>query len=84
MILASAIMLTLSSTVVSADANKGKKLYMKKLNKACSMNGAAMAGKHTQSQWMRIQESGTLTQEIKTICPKVKDKRNKERDIVKM
>lgn len=68
---ASAVVLSLTTTVASADAAKGQKLFSKKLKKKCGMTGAKMAAKHSQSQWETIQENGTLIDEIKTICPKV-------------
>jgi len=60
-------------------ASKGKKLYIKKMKKACEISGAKMAGKHTQDEWQTIGDSGTFDSEIKTICPninsdKIKDK----------
>ena len=32
-----------------------------------------MAGKHTQDQWEKIHQDGKLADEIKTLCPNVKD-----------
>ena len=60
------------STTASADAAKGQKIYSKKLKKACGMTGAKMAAKHTQEEWEGKKD--TLAEEIKSICPKVKDK----------
>ena len=70
--LATTLLLGLSATTASADAAKGQKLYKKKLSKACGMNGAQMAAKHTQSEWE--EKKGSLAEEIKHICPHVKDK----------
>ena len=78
-VLASVMILAVSTTVASADVNKGKKLYMKKLKKHCGISGAAMAGKHTQGEWTDIREAGKMAQEIKTICPKVKDSAIKDK-----
>jgi len=64
----------LLSTTVYADAAKGQKLYAKKLKKACGFNGAKFAAKHTQDEWDAIHESGKMADEIKKLCPKVKDK----------
>jgi len=72
-VLASVMVLAVSSTVVSADVAKGQKLYTKKLKTSCGVTGAAMAGKHTQDEWSEIGTAG-LAAEIKVICPKVKDK----------
>ncbi len=73
-VIASMMILAVGTTVASADVNKGKKLYMKKLRKACNVNGAIIAGKHTQSEWTEIQGAGKMADEIRLICPKVKDK----------
>ena len=70
--LAGAIALAMSSTVASADAGKGRKLYSKKLKKACGMTGAKMAAKHSQDEWEALKDN--LKGEIKKLCPKVKDK----------
>ncbi len=78
-VLASMLVVAVGSTVASADVNKGKKLYMKKLKKACSISGAAMAGKHTQDEWTELNTNGKIADEIRTICPKVKDKDLKDK-----
>ena len=70
--LATTLLLSLGATAASADAAKGQKLYKKKLSKACGMNGAKMASKHTQEEWEAKKE--TLSETIKEICPSVKDK----------
>jgi len=59
------------TTTVSADVNKGKRLYSKKLKKACGFNGAKFAKKHTQAQWEAVK--GSMDKEIKKLCPDVKD-----------
>lgn len=76
-VLASAMVLAVSSTVVSADTAKGQKLYAKKLKKACGMSGAAMAGKYSQGEWEEINEAGKLEAEIKKMCPAVKKVKGK-------
>lgn len=77
LLLAAFIGLGLVSTSVYADVAKGQKLYSKKLKKACDMTGAKMAAKHTQDEWEAIMEDGKLADEIKTICPKVKEVKDK-------
>ncbi len=77
--LAALLGLGLLSTTVSADAGKGQKLYAKKLKKACGMNGAKMAAKHTQDEWEEIEKSGKLKSEIEHICPNVKEKALKDK-----
>lgn len=81
LVLAGAVALAMSTTVASADVTKGQKLFSKKLKKACGMSGAKMASKHSQDEWEGIQEGGKLADEIKTICPSVKDKSLKEKFI---
>jgi len=78
-VLASLMILAVSTTVASADVKKGQKLFTKKLKGACGITGAAMAGKHTQGEWTEIQEGGKMAAEIKVICPKVKDKALKDK-----
>jgi len=72
-----AIALSLSTTVLSADAAKGQKLFMKKLKSACGMTGAKVASMHSQDEWQEINEAGRLGDEIKLICPKVKSVKEK-------
>ena len=78
-VLASVIVLAVSTTVASADVGKGQKLFTKKLKGACGVTGAVMAGKHTQGEWEEINAAGKIADEIKTICPSVKDKALKEK-----
>lgn len=70
-ILTSVLLLSVGTTVASADVAKGQKLYLKKLKGACGMNGAKMASKHSQAEWEDVKSN--LADEIKNICPKVKD-----------
>ncbi len=79
LMLVGAIALGLSSSIASASPAKGQKLYSKKLKKACGFSGAKMAVKHTQDEWEKIQKDGKLADEIKTICPNVKDSSLKEK-----
>ncbi len=75
---ATALLITsVASTSVMADPAKGQKLFLKKLKKSCGLNGAKMSGKHTQDEWAAFKEKGTLEDEIKTICPNVKDVKDK-------
>lgn len=69
------------STAASADVNKGKKIYMKKLKAACGFNGAKFARVHTQDEWEALKESGKFDDEVKKICPKSKLKPKYENDI---
>jgi len=71
--LGAAIVLSMGATTASANVDKGQKLITKKLRKACGISGAALAGKHTQGDWEEIYDNGKLADEIKSICPDVKD-----------
>lgn len=71
--LSAVLILSVGAVTASADADKGLKLYSKKLKSACGVSGAVMAGKHTQGQWEEINKAGNLAKEIKTLCPKAKD-----------
>jgi len=72
-----AVALSISSTVLNADVNKGQKLFVKKLKNACGMTGAKVAAKHSQDEWEEINDAGKIADEIKTICPKVKSVKEK-------
>jgi len=61
-----------ATVTASADAAKGQKIILKKLKKACHMNGNKLAHKHTQSQWKAIYSSGKFNAEIQSICPAAK------------
>ncbi len=76
--LGATLLLSLGTATLSADTAKGQKLYTKKLKSACGITGAAAAGKHTQDEWTEIGTAG-MAAEIKTMCPKVKDKALKEK-----
>jgi len=76
----SVLVASIATTAVSADPAKGQKIYLKKLKKACGINGAKMAAKHSQDEWEKIKESGKLEDEIKTVCPNVKDVKDKYLD----
>ena len=60
------------ATPALADADKGQKLFVKKLKSACDATGAKVAGMHTQDEWEEINEEGKLKEEIMKICPKAK------------
>ena len=73
LVLAGAIGFMLTTTVASANAAKGQKLYSKKLLKDCGFSGAKMATKHTQDEWEDIGEDGVKAV-IQEQCPNAKDK----------
>ena len=68
--------LAVLSTAASADSNKGKKVYMKKMKASCGFSGAKFATKHTQGEWEKIKGAGKFASEAAKICPglKLKDK----------
>jgi hypothetical protein len=70
-----AVALSLSTTVASANADKGQKLYSKKLKKLCGFTGAKMSAKYSQDEWES--RKATLADEIKAACPKATDKQLK-------
>jgi hypothetical protein len=69
MIAAGFVVMSLTATSASAGAEKGQKIYSKKLKKACGFNGAKFAAKHSQDEWEEIKEGGKFADEIKKICP---------------
>jgi len=77
--LAATILLGMSSVTLSADVAKGQKLYLKKLKKACDMNGAKMAAQHSQYEWETFKNEGKLADELKRICPKAPDSALKDK-----
>ncbi len=79
LVLVGAIALGVSTTVASADKNKGQKLYSKYLKAPCGFTGAKMAAKHSQDEWETIHQDGKLADEIKTICPSAEGKPLKEK-----
>ena len=79
MILSIVVLLSLSSIVANATVAKGQKLYLKKLKSSCHMNGAIMSAKHSMSEWTELYESKKLAEELKNLCPKVKDSSLKEK-----
>jgi hypothetical protein len=58
----------LMTTSVSADSDKGLKIFSKKVKETCGMTGAIFAKKHTQDEWTEIIDNSKFADEIKTIC----------------
>jgi len=56
------------TTTLSADVEKGQKIYNQKLKSKCKMSGKDFAGKHSQDEWEEIYDAGKLNDEIKKIC----------------
>jgi hypothetical protein len=77
-LLAGAVVLSLGTTSAFAgNAVKGQKLFIKKYKESCGLNGAEMAGKHTQDEWESIKDEGKIAEEMKTICPNIKEVKEK-------
>lgn len=75
--LGATLVLSLGATTATADVKKGQKLYQKKLKGSCKVSGAVIAGKHSQDEWTEIYEAGNLESELKTLCPKLGDVKDK-------
>jgi hypothetical protein len=73
LVASSVLLASLLVTTVSANPSKGKKLYLKAIKQDCDMNGAKMATQHTQDEWEALKESDKLENELKKICPNLKD-----------
>ncbi|RBQ30729.1 cytochrome C [Arcobacter sp. FW59] len=69
-LVASSLLLGISTTSLFADATKGQKAFIKFLKEPCGMDGAKFAVKHTQEEWRQIKSNGKFEDEIKRICPK--------------
>ncbi|WP_418186295.1 cytochrome C [Aliarcobacter vitoriensis] len=69
-LVASSLLLGISTTSLFADAAKGQKAFIKFLKEPCGMDGAKFAVKHTQEEWRQIKSDGKFEDEIKRICPK--------------
>jgi hypothetical protein len=69
-ILASFLLLGSASVFAAGNADKGQKIYLKKLKQRCDMTGGKFATLHTQDEWEEIFEEGNLANEIKELCPR--------------
>ena len=76
LVLVGSMALTLTTTVASADAAKGLKVYSKKLKASCGFNGAKFTALHTQDEWDEIGAAG-MADEIKKQCPNAKPVKEK-------
>lgn len=61
--------LGLLGTTLAADADKGTRIYQKKLKATCGMSGAAFAAKHDQATWEEAKENGELGSLMTEVCP---------------
>ena len=62
------LFLSFLSVTATADVQKGKKLYIKKLKPICKISGSDFAAKHSQDEWEEIYDAGEFNKEIKNIC----------------
>jgi hypothetical protein len=67
--LATLMGLSLLSTAASADADKGQRIYLKKLKSMCGMPGGTFAAKNNQATWKEAKGNGTLGETMTKICP---------------
>lgn len=69
--IASALVMGVGASTLSADAAKGQKIYSKFLKGPCDMTGAKFAAKHSQDEWDAV-KGAKFEAEVIKICPKVK------------
>lgn len=79
--LGATLLLTLGTTTVNASSDKGLRYFSKKLKDTCGISEEEMAGKHTQEEWLEINNAGGIVDEIKNICPGAKDSALQEKYI---
>ena len=60
-----------TTTTISADAEKGKRVYQKFMKDDCAITGGAVAGKYTQKEWKKL-TGDAFKVELEKICPKSK------------
>ena len=65
--------LSLLVTAANADADKGKRIYQKKLKSVCGFSGAVFAAKHTQDEWAEAKDDGKLGEVMTEVCPAGKE-----------
>lgn len=75
------ILISLTSVTAQATVKKGKILYMKKLKAVCGMNGGEMASRHSTQEWTTLYKNGKIADEIRQVCPNVKESSLKEKFI---
>ncbi len=71
LVMVGSMALALSATAANANADKGLKVYKKKLKAACGFNGAKFTASHSQDEWDAIGVKG-MNDEIKKQCPNAK------------
>jgi len=73
--------LAILSTTVTADIQKGQKIYLKKLKVKCGFSATKFAHMHTQDEWETIKEAGKFGEEVIKICSKATLKPKYENDV---
>jgi len=61
--------LSLLGTSLSADADKGQRIYQKKLQEVCGFNGGIFAAKNDQATWEEAKDNGELGSVMTEACP---------------
>jgi hypothetical protein len=61
--------LAITTTMASASAEKGKRVYQKFMKDDCGITGGAVAGKHSQKEWKKMQGNDSFKVELEKICP---------------
>jgi len=65
----SVVLLLVVTTSLTAEVEKGQKIYTKQLQKKCkNMSTGDFTSKHSQDEWEEIYDAGALASEIKSIC----------------
>jgi len=64
--------LAVTTTMVSADAQKGKRVYQKFMKDDCTVTGGVVSGKLAQKQWKKMKANGKFKAELEKICPQTK------------
>jgi len=63
------VLLSVATTSLTAEVEKGQQIYRKQLQKKCkNMSAGDFASKHSQDEWEEIYDAGALISEIKSIC----------------
>jgi len=70
MVTAGFFAMSLIATPASADAEKGQKIYSKKVKNLCGFNGAKFAAKHSQDEWEELYDEGKFAEEMGKLCPR--------------
>ncbi len=84
LLLAAVVAGSVFSTSALADADQGKRFYMKKLKSKCKKdglnNGAVFAIKHDRQGWAKLKDANKLQDTWVSICPHGEKKITKMRE----